>query len=336
MMTMYARYIRWRLEPSDTTEGATAPAVDPPPDGGINQRIAESLVTQSENTNYGKGCPKNISDKPSAKECDRWGNYQKSYWRKCGIVDDDRNVDETRFHDAMQELEDFGLTADQFLKMQRAMVTDNVNTTPDDKFTPFTFNVSWLVDWIKEALVDRNDLYRKLYKMRDNKPAKKTLVDIFEETMDQAEDTFNDALIVPIYNTGDVRSNSTEGHVAGLNTLFGIVEFAKKSEVKNAGVDVKLKAELEPYILTNFANFKRTDFVRKLKTWSQIVNKAGGTKRIATTDNNTNGYKKKLAKAIAELKCVYCQDEECLIERQRICAKKKTTLCTVKYSNIKK
>jgi hypothetical protein len=153
--------------------------------------LIQILKAKGANKLYGKNCPTQIAEKLSKKCVERWIRNYHAYFKKCEVADNLGNIEEIRFPEVWQELGDYGMSKDQLQQVQRSMTRDN--STPNERYTPFAFNLNSFKTWMIDAVVDKDDVWKKLEKIKSNKSARnKCLTNQFEECLEEAEDLFNE------------------------------------------------------------------------------------------------------------------------------------------------
>jgi hypothetical protein len=228
--------------------------------------IIQILKANGKNELFGKNCPTKIPEKPSRKYIERFIADYLAYFFKCGICDENGNIEESKFLAVWQELKDFGMTQEQLQKVVRSR--KRAKNTPNDRFQPFAFKLSDLQAWMINAVVDRNDNWKKLEMIKNKKSTRnKTITDQFEECLEETEDLFNDLVIGKVSKINEDSENAEDGHFKDMNGFMALIEFGKRLNCKSKSLEARIRKVMDPYIFKDFGTFDRNEFVSKLREW---------------------------------------------------------------------
>jgi hypothetical protein len=155
--------------------------------------IIHILTANGKNDYFGKNRPEQIPDKPSRRFMERYIADYMAYFLMCGKCDEQGIITKANFPAVWQELKDFSMFPEQLTDVIRAKKRDK--NMPNDRYQPFAFKMSDLQAWMIDAVVDREDNWKKLEGIKNRKAQKsKSITDQFEECLEETED-FNDYLI---------------------------------------------------------------------------------------------------------------------------------------------
>jgi hypothetical protein len=281
----------------------------------------DSLLASNANQNYGKNRPRKISEKPSTKEAILWVAEWHLYWQRCHLIDKDGTCLILHYNKVMSKLRDHGLSQEQFENVQRAMINQEEHVTSKDKHTAFEFKIEWLEEWIFEACVDKDDLWKQLEKMKMNKGSKnQSLAAMFSDCLEEVEETFNSKTVFKVFLPHETSTEAVDSHTKNLNTYLALIEFAKRMNISSGQVDYKVKKFIKSFLTDDFGKFNTSTFMKKLKDWGKYTNdrKNGPKEQLNVNAANARreAHTEKLKKAIAEGKCLHCQMEDCLTQRK--------------------
>jgi hypothetical protein len=211
------------------------------------------------------------------------------------------------------------------------MINQEEHLTSKDKHTAFELKMEWLEEWIIEACVDKDDLWKQLEKMKMNKGSKnQSLAAMFSECLKEVEETFNSKTVFKVFLPHETSTVAVDSHTKILNTYLALIEFAKTIKILSGQVDYKVKKFIKPFLTEDFGKFNTTTFMKKLKYWGKYTNdRKNGPKEqlnVDATNARREAHTEKLKKAIAEGKCLHCQMEDCLTQRKAESKKSKMNL----------
>jgi hypothetical protein len=209
----------------------------------------------------------------------------------------------------MVELKEHGFSEEQFDNFQRVMIHQEDHATSGDKHVAFKFHVEWLIEWITEGTVDRDNFWNLLEKMNSNKGTKnQSLESLFNSCMEQFDETFNSQTVFKMYNTEETVNDAVDGHMKNINLYLALIEFARRLHISNDQVEAKVKKLIKPFLTENLGKFNTCAFVKKLREWKKISGKKKNPNlNIHANEAKEEAFQAKLKKAMEEGKCIHCK-----------------------------